>query len=114
MFDHYIGIDYSGGGTPLERRTGLQIYVATNKRLPERVNSPNKDGSRIGVRFPNVGILETGNGDRKLLQVIEVLRLLRETLPGLHEGEAGEPPEVIRRKAERAAFAPEHRAPVTA
>jgi hypothetical protein len=39
-FEKYIGIDYSGGGTPLTRTPGLQVYVATTDRLPKRVNPP--------------------------------------------------------------------------
>ena len=38
MFTNFIGIDYSGRGTPLHRIPGLQVYAATGHRLPERVN----------------------------------------------------------------------------
>ena len=38
MFTTFIGIDYSGRGTPLHRLPGLQVYAATGHRLPERVN----------------------------------------------------------------------------
>jgi hypothetical protein len=40
MFTNFIGIDYSGRGTPLHRLPGLQVYAATGHRLPERVNGP--------------------------------------------------------------------------
>jgi hypothetical protein len=39
-FQKYIGIDYSGGGTPLTRSAGLQVYLAMTDRLPKRVNPP--------------------------------------------------------------------------
>jgi hypothetical protein len=39
-FHEYIGIDYSGAGTPLKRLRGLQVYAATNDGLPERVSPP--------------------------------------------------------------------------
>lgn len=39
MFHQYIGIDYSGGGTPLTRTTGLQIFSATAHWLPKHVIS---------------------------------------------------------------------------
>ena len=39
-FQRYVGIDYSGSGTPLTRTPGLQVYVATPDRLPRRVNPP--------------------------------------------------------------------------
>jgi hypothetical protein len=28
LFQRYIGIDYSGGGTPLKRNSGIQVYIA--------------------------------------------------------------------------------------
>ena len=37
-FQKFIGIDYSGSGTPLTRTPGLQVYVATHDRLPKRLN----------------------------------------------------------------------------
>ena len=46
MFEKFIGIDYSGGGTPLTRISGLQVYVATNDRLPKRVNPPSTPTGR--------------------------------------------------------------------
>src|SRR3990172_8369405 len=39
-FQKFIGIDYSGGGTPLTRTAGLQVYIATNDRLPKRMDPP--------------------------------------------------------------------------
>ena len=39
-FEKYIGIDYSGTGTPPTRTAGLQVYMATNDRLAKRVNPP--------------------------------------------------------------------------
>jgi len=45
-FQKYIGIDYSGGGTPLTRTAGLQVYVATNDRVPKRVNPPSTPAGR--------------------------------------------------------------------
>ncbi len=39
-FQRFIGIDYSGSGTPLTRTPGLQIYLATNDWLPKRLNPP--------------------------------------------------------------------------
>ena len=52
MFKAFIGIDYSGGSTPLTRTTGLQVYTATNDRLPKRVNPPStpKDRNRNWCR----------------------------------------------------------------
>ena len=38
MFEKFVGIDYSGSGTPITRTPGLQVYVATNDRLPKRLN----------------------------------------------------------------------------
>jgi hypothetical protein len=43
-FQKYIGIDYSGGGTPLTRMAGLQVYLATADRPPKRVNPPSSAG----------------------------------------------------------------------
>ncbi len=37
MYKRFIGIDYSGRGTPGTRTTGLQIYAATGDHLPERL-----------------------------------------------------------------------------
>ena len=37
-FQKFIGIDYSGSGTPLTRTPGLQVYLATHDRLTKRVN----------------------------------------------------------------------------
>ena len=45
-FSKYIGIDYSGQGTPLTRTAGLQVYAATADRLPKRVNSPSTPKGR--------------------------------------------------------------------
>lgn len=33
MFEKFIGIDYSGSGTPVTRTAGLQVYLATHDRL---------------------------------------------------------------------------------
>ena len=45
-FHKYIGIDYSGQGTPLTRTAGLQVYVAANDRLPKRMNPPSTPKGR--------------------------------------------------------------------
>ena len=45
-FQKFIGIDYSGSGTPLTRTPGLQVYVATHDRLPKRVNPPSTPAGR--------------------------------------------------------------------
>jgi hypothetical protein len=45
-FQKYIGIDYSGSGTPLTRTPGLQVYLATSARLPKRVNPPSTPKGR--------------------------------------------------------------------
>src|SRR3972149_9675545 len=39
-FQKFIGIDYSGVTTPLTRTAGLQVYIATNDRLPKRMDPP--------------------------------------------------------------------------
>lgn len=39
-FEKYIGIDYSGSGSPLTRAAGLQVYIATPNELPRRLNPP--------------------------------------------------------------------------
>jgi len=39
MFDKFIGIGYSGSGTPVTRTPGLQVYAATNDGLPRRVKA---------------------------------------------------------------------------
>jgi hypothetical protein len=46
MFKKFIGIDYSGRGTPLTWTTGLQVYVATNNRLPKRLPPPSTPKGR--------------------------------------------------------------------
>jgi hypothetical protein len=38
---------YSGSGTPLTRTSGLQVYVATTDRLPQRLNPPSTPTGRI-------------------------------------------------------------------
>ena len=40
MFERFIGIDYSGRGTPLTRAAGLQVFIAATNRLPTRVPPP--------------------------------------------------------------------------
>jgi len=45
-FKTYIGIDYSGSGTPLTRTAGLQVYAAATNRLPKRVEPPGADKKR--------------------------------------------------------------------
>ena len=39
-FSHYVGIDYSGAGTPIASLKGLRVYVATNAALPVEVAPP--------------------------------------------------------------------------
>jgi hypothetical protein len=39
-FQEFIGIDYSGSGTPLTRTPGLQVFVATPDRMPKRLHPP--------------------------------------------------------------------------
>jgi hypothetical protein len=46
MFQKYIGIDYSGRGTPLTRTAGLQVYTASTDRLPKRVIPPSTQKGR--------------------------------------------------------------------
>ena len=46
MFERFIGIDYSGRGTPVTRTTGLRVYVAANNRLPKRVPPPSTPKGR--------------------------------------------------------------------
>jgi len=46
MFEKYIGIDYSGSGTPVTRTPGLQVYLATHDRLPRRLNPPSTPPGR--------------------------------------------------------------------
>ena len=45
-FKEFIGIDYSGSGTPLTRSAGLQVYAAAGNRLPKRVEPPSADKKR--------------------------------------------------------------------
>ena len=44
-FQQYMGIDYSGRGTPLTRTASLQVYVATPQRSPQRLNPPGSAGN---------------------------------------------------------------------
>lgn len=46
MFERFIGIDYSGRGTPLTRAAGLQVYAAASNRLPTRVSPPSTPKGR--------------------------------------------------------------------
>lgn len=39
MFDLFIGIDYSGRGTPLTRTSALQVYAAFGDEDPRRIES---------------------------------------------------------------------------
>jgi len=39
-FDRYVGIDYSGGETPVSSLKGLRVYMADNNRLPAEVSPP--------------------------------------------------------------------------
>jgi hypothetical protein len=45
-FKTFIGIDYSGSGTPLARTAGLQVYIAATNRLPKRVEPPQSPTGR--------------------------------------------------------------------
>lgn len=40
MFDHYIGIDYSGAKAPVSRLQALQVFAATPASSPVRVSVP--------------------------------------------------------------------------
>jgi len=40
LFDHYIGIDYSGAATPDTSLPGLQVYEARRGAVPRRVVPP--------------------------------------------------------------------------
>ena len=39
MFDRYIGIDYSGAKTPTSRLSGLQVFMATVDRNPDKIQA---------------------------------------------------------------------------
>jgi hypothetical protein len=66
MFEKFIGSDDSGSGPPLTRAPGLQVYVATNDRLPKRVNPPsaplgrNRNWCRKGVAAWLIGQVTPG------------------------------------------------------
>ncbi|MEM9411091.1 MAG: hypothetical protein AAGA30_08260 [Planctomycetota bacterium] len=52
MFDHFIGIDYSGAGTAQSRQKGIQVYLSKpgqvpNVILPEPADSKSKTWSRL-------------------------------------------------------------------
>jgi hypothetical protein len=69
-FQKYIGIAYSGSGTPLTRTPSLQVYIPTPDRLPQRVNPPDSDfGSSLFVFLQDA--------------VNEIKRHLRWLVPGL-------------------------------
>ena len=40
LFTTYIGIDYSGAGTSVQRNPGLQVFKATRRSAPRRAASP--------------------------------------------------------------------------
>lgn len=44
MFGRYIGIDYSGAGTPQSRLSGLRVYAATVSLQPREVRPPGAQG----------------------------------------------------------------------
>ncbi len=46
-FDSYIGIDYSGAGTPSTRTSSLQVYVAEKRNPPQRVASPRSNNKAV-------------------------------------------------------------------
>ncbi|MGI6414781.1 MAG: hypothetical protein ACOX1P_03860 [Thermoguttaceae bacterium] len=57
MIEKFIGIGYSGSGTPVTRTPGLQVYAATNDGLPQRVKA-REWGRRVkahGERRPRQG-----------------------------------------------------------
>ena len=74
MFEKFIGIDYSGSGTPLTRTPGLQVYVATNDRLPRRMNPPltpagrNRNWCRKEVAE---WLIEQANSDKPFIAGLE-------------------------------------------
>lgn len=53
MFDHYIGIDYSGAGRADERQPGIKVYTASCGAPPSKLDSPDgppaKNWSRKGL-----------------------------------------------------------------
>src|SRR4051812_38623653 len=52
IFDHYIGIDYSGAQTPTSSLKGLRVYLADRTGPPLEVQpppSPRKYWTRRGV-----------------------------------------------------------------
>lgn len=44
MFEHYIGIDYSGARAAVSRLSGLQVFCADQRSEPSRVPVPNSSG----------------------------------------------------------------------
>lgn len=48
-FSKYIGIDYSGAGTPRSRLPGLRVFQATNDKGPEQVETSAGDGDSAKV-----------------------------------------------------------------
>ena len=52
LFEHYIGIDYSGAKTPISSLPGLRVYVADRLLPPKEVQpppSPRKYWTRRGT-----------------------------------------------------------------
>ena len=52
QFQRYIGIDYSGAGTPTSSLSGLRVYEADQDRMPDEVQpppSPRKYWTRCGI-----------------------------------------------------------------
>ncbi|MFM8365148.1 MAG: hypothetical protein ACKOAS_08355 [Verrucomicrobiota bacterium] len=43
-FERYIGIDYSGAGTPLTRSKALRVYAAERGSVPQEIPPPKKAG----------------------------------------------------------------------
>jgi len=44
LFQHYVGIDYSGATTPVTRLSGLRVFSATQSEDPVKVHPPNRAG----------------------------------------------------------------------
>lgn len=43
LFQHYVGIDYSGAETPVSRLKGLQVFCATVNKEPTKMITPKGD-----------------------------------------------------------------------
>jgi hypothetical protein len=61
-FELYVGIDYSGAGTPESRLKGLQVYAAAEGKVPEKIRpaTPARNWSRQDIAYWLVARVRSG------------------------------------------------------